>query len=264
MDRLSSPLLMLFAGLGTRCADSVARPEWNLEFEARGVPGAFVLYEPALDRYSFCNESRARQRFTPAGTFDLACAVAGLETGAIACEAEVFPWDGKPRFRVAHERDQTLAGAMRDGTDWMFQEVARRIGKPRMREWLDRLAYGNRGMAGSPDLFWLQGGLRVSAAEQVQFLHKLAESRLPATHRAQRMVRNAIVLEKTRDYTLYARCGSSGRTREPVDWWIGWIERKGRPLAYFALNLQPHERMRVSECVAAGRAILQQAGVLPK
>lgn len=263
MDRLSSPLLALFASVGLRSADTVARPGWKRHFEAREVPGTFVLFEPALDRYSTCDEARARERFLPAATFDIAGAVIGLETGAIACETEVFPWDGNPRFRVALERDHTLATAMRDNADWMFQEAARRTGKARMREWLERLEYGNRDMAGGVDLFWLQGGLRVSAVEQVRLLHRLSESRLPATHRAQRLVRNAMVAEKTRDYTLYAKWGSSGRTREPVDWWIGWIERKGRPLAYFATNLVPHQRMRPSECARIGREILAGAGLLP-
>jgi beta-lactamase class D len=239
------------------------RPDWKMHFTTREVPGTFVLYEPAPGRYSVFDEGRAKQRFLPAATFDLVAAVIGLEAGAIACETEVFPWDGNARFHVAHERDQTLSTAMRDNTDWMFQEAARRVGKPRMREWLDRLEYGNRDMAGGVDLFWLQGGLRISALEQVELLLRLAEGRLPATHRAQRLVRGAMVAEKTREYTLYAKSGSSGRTREPVDWWLGWIERKGRPLAYFAMNLSPHQRMRPVECVRAGRAILAGEGLLP-
>jgi beta-lactamase class D len=263
MDRLASPLLALFASVGLRSADSVARPEWKRHFEAREVPGTFVLFEPALDRYSILDAGRAKQRFLPAATFDLASAIVGLEVGAIACETEVFPWDGNPRFRVALERDHTLSTAMRDNADWMFQEAARRTGKARMREWLERLEYGNRDLAGGVDLFWLQGGLRVSALEHVEFLHRLAESRLPATHRAQRLVRNAMVVEKTREYALYAKWGSSGRTREPVDWWMGWIERKGRPQAYFAMNLAPHQRMRPGECIEVGRAILATEGLLP-
>jgi beta-lactamase class D len=263
MDRLSSPLLALFTGLGADTPVTLERPDWRAHFDTRGVEGTFLLFAPARDRYGICEIARAKQRFVPAGTFDIANALIGLETGAIACETEVFPWDGNPRFRTAHERDHDVRTAMRDNVDWMFQEAARRAGKARMREWLDRLDYGNRDMAGGVDLFWLQGGLRVSALEQVRFLHRLAESRLAATHRVQRVVRNAMVVEKTRDYTLYAKGGSSGRTREPVDWWVGWIERKGRPVACFAMNLRPHERMRLSECVAVGRAILAGERLLP-
>ncbi|MDQ3024939.1 MAG: class D beta-lactamase [Pseudomonadota bacterium] len=263
MDRLASPLLTLFASLGAAAAETIARPDWQRPFDAKRVRGTFVLYDPALDRYSIVNEARAKQRFLPASTFKIPNAVIGLEVGAITDEHEVFHWDGKPRPRPELERDHTLASGMHDSVVWMFQEIARRVGKARMREWLDRLEYGNRDMSGGIDHFWLQGGLRVSAMEQVAFLHRLAEGRLPATQRAQRLVRNAMVVEKTRAHTLYAKAGSSGRTREPVDWWVGWIEKKGRPVAYFAMNLAPTDKTRFADRFEIARPILRAAGVLP-
>jgi beta-lactamase class D len=97
----------------------------------------------------------------------------------------------------------------------------------------------------------------------VELLHRLAEGRLPATQRAQRLVRNALMVEKTREYTLYAKTGSSGLGKDPVAWWVGWVERKGRPVAYFAMNYTPRPSTRFDERFAIGRAILAEAGVLP-
>ena len=254
---------MLFASLGASAADVVARPDWHTHFDAKHVRGTFVLYEPALDRYSVFNEPRAKQRFMPASTFKIANAVIGLELGAITDETEVFRWDGKPKPVAAWERDHTLDSGMQASAVWMFQEVARRIGKARMREWIDRLDYGNRDISGGIDLFWLQGGLRVSAMEQVQFLHRLAEGRLPATQRAQRLVRNALVVEKTRTHTLYAKTGTIDSGRNAITWWVGWVERKGRPVAYFALNLEPSSRSVFADRFVIARGILHAAGILP-
>jgi len=103
----------------------------------------------------------------------------------------------------------------------------------------------------------------VSAMEQVDFLHRLAEGRLPATQRAQRLVRNALVVEKTRAYTLYAKTGTVDSGRNAVAWWVGWVERKGRPVACFALNLEPAARAAIADRFAIARAILHEAGVLP-
>ena len=258
MDRLASPLLLLFASLSAGATDTVARPQWQRHFDARGLRGTFVLFEPARDRYLVHNEARARQRFLPASTFKIPHAVIALETGALADENEVFAWDGKPKLRAAWERDQTLATAMRDSTVWTFQEIARRIGKARMREWLERLDYGNRDLGGGIDLFWLQGALRVSAFEQVAMLHRLAEGRLPATQRAQRLVRQALVVEKTREHTLYAKTGTTGHVKDPVAWWVGWIERKGKPVAYFAMNYTPLPQTPFEARFAIGRAILSE------
>lgn len=263
MDRLASPLLLLFAGLAPARAKTVARPQWARHFEACGGRGTAVLFEPARDRFLVCNEARARQRYTPASTFDIAAALVGIDAGAIGDEHETFRWDGRPRPRPELERDHDLASGMRDNADWMFQEVARRTGKARMREGLARLGYGNRDLAGGIDHFWLQGGLRVSAMEQVQFLHRLAEGRLDASQRAQRLVRAALVVEKTRDYALHAKAGSGGGLKDPVQWCVGWVERRGRLAAVFALNLQPRAGMSGGERHAIARAILAETGALP-
>ena len=263
MDRFVSPLLALFASLGTQAATHHARPMWQEHFDAKGVRGTFVLCEPALDRYLVCNEARAKQRFIPASTFKIPNALIGLEVGAIADEREVFHWDRKPKVRSAWERDHTLATGMRESVVWMFQEVARRTGRENMREWLERLQYGNQDMRGGIDLFWLQGALRISAMEQVEFLRRLAEGSLPATQRAQRLVRESLVVERTRRYTLYAKTGSSGTTKNSVWWWVGWIERNGRTTAVFAMNFAPGPSSRREDRVDLGRAILLDAGVLP-
>jgi beta-lactamase class D len=263
MDRLATPLLLLFASLSASAADVVDTPQWMRHFKAKGIDDAtFVLYEPAANRYRVLDEARARERFLPASTFKIPNALIGLELGSIADENEVFHWDGKPKLYKEWERDQTLASGMKYSVVWMFQEIARRTGKARMKEWLQKLDYGNQDMSGGIDLFWLQGGLRVSAMEQVAFLHRLAEGRLPATQRAQRLVRQALVIERTRDYTIYAKTGTA-TGRDAINWWVGWIERKGRPEAYFAMNFRPAPKTVFGDRYEIGRAILTEAGAVP-
>jgi len=171
------------------------RPEWSRHFDEKGVHGTFVLFEPAKDRYLVLDPARAKQGFIPASTFKIPNALIGLEVGSIGDENEVFHWDGKPKPYPEWERDQTLASGMRYSVVWMFQEVARRTGKERMKEWIAKLDYGNRDIRGGIDLFWLHGAIRISAMQQVEFLRKLAEGELPMTQRSQRLVRNALVLE---------------------------------------------------------------------
>lgn len=262
MDRLSSSLLLLFTGLGASAAETVAMPRWQRHFDAKGVKGTFVLFEPMQDRYRVLDTARADRRYLPASTFAIPNALIGLEVGSIADENEVFRWDGKAKPVAAWERDHTLDTGMPASVVWMFQEAARRTGKVRMREWLDRLEYGNRDMSGGIDLFWLQGGLRISAMEQVRFLHRLAEGRLPMTQRAQRLVRRALMAEKTRGHTLYAKTGTVASGKEAVMWWVGWIERKGRPQAFFAMNFTPRSGGSPGDRLEIGRGVLREAGVL--
>jgi beta-lactamase class D len=263
MDRLATPLFLMFASLGATASETVLRPDWQHHFDSRGIQGTFVLFEPATDRYLVADEPRARRGYLPASTFKVPNALIGLEVGSIHDENEVFPWDGKPKGRPQWERDQTLATGMRDSTVWMFQEVARRTGKQRMKDWLAKLDYGNRDIAGGIDLFWLQGNLRISAMQQVEFLHRLAEGRLPATQRSQRLVREAMVVEKTRDYTLYAKTGTTSFRPGAIQWWIGWVEKKGKPVACFAMNLTAGEGTKFEDRFDITRTILFEAGALP-
>jgi beta-lactamase class D len=261
VDRLATPLFLMFASLGAQATETVLRPEWQRYFDSRGVQGTFVLFEPATDRYLVVDEPRSRRGYLPASTFKVPNALIGLEVGSIADEKEVFKWDGKPKGRPEWERDQTLGTGMRDSTVWMFQEVARRTGKQRMKDWLAKLDYGNRDIAGGIDHFWLQGNLRISALQQVDFLHKLAEGRLPATQRSQRLVREAMLREKTKEYTLYGKTGTTSGRPGAIQWWVGWLERRGKPVAYFAMNLTAGEGTKFEDRFAIARDILREVGL---
>ena len=116
-----------------------------------------MLFGPA-DRTS------SRQARAPGlrahATFKVANALIGLEVGSLNDELEVFRWDGKPKPVGLWERDHDLGSGMAYSVVWMFQEIARRTGRERMREWLGRLEYGNRDTSGGIDLFWLRAGAR--------------------------------------------------------------------------------------------------------
>lgn len=264
MKRLAPSLVMMLAAFHAVADETVSRPEWRKAFDARHVRGTFVLYEPDAHRYSILDDRRARHGYLPASTFKIPNALIGLEVGSIRDESEVFHWDGKPKPRKAWERDQTLDSGMRESVVWMFQEVAKRTGKARMKDWIDRFDYGNHDIRGGIELFWLQGSLRISALQQVEFLRKLEEGRLPVSARSRRLVRDALLNEKAGDYAIHSKTGTTGAVREPVQWWVGWVEKDGRPVAYFAMNLTPTRDTKFEDRFAIGMEILREAKVLPE
>ena len=64
------------------------------------------------------------------------------------------------------------------------------------------------------------------------------------------------------------RQGEHGLVPTGTGWFVvnardtPWIERKGRPQAYFAMNLAPGPKTRLADRAEIGRAILSEAGVL--
>lgn len=215
-------------------------PRLSRPIAAAGQIGVLV-FELESGEIGVSDAARAEQGFLPASTFKIPNTLIALETGvADSLDAPVFHWDGKERgFSgkpvAAWNRDQALRDAFRNSAVWVYQDVARHIGPERMQQFVDRLQYGNRDIAGAAiDRFWLAGNLRISALEQIRFLDALRAKRLAVSERAQTLVHEVMEIERTAKYVL---CGKTGWADQiELGWFVGWIESvKGSRL--FALNI---------------------------
>ena len=72
--------------------------------------------------------------------------------------------------------------------------------------------------------FWLDGALRISAMEQVDFLRKLYRNELPFKVEHQRLVKDIMIVEAGRDWILRAKTGWQARV-EPPDRLVGRLGR---------------------------------------
>lgn len=193
----------------------------------------FVLSDSKGTRVE--NEARAAVRYPPCSTFKIPNSLIALETREATDAAFPLAYDPKRDGTQygAWSRDQDLRSAVRYSAVWYFQEMARRVGPERMAAWLKRLNYGNMSTEPAIDKFWLSGGLRTSALEQVNFLRRFHDMDLPAV----RTVKDLILLEATYDYKWYGKTGSCRVSdQEWVLWHVGFVERDGN-VAYYALNL---------------------------
>lgn len=245
-------------------------PEWRGEFGNRGVVGTALVFDESANRYFVFDRRRAETGFRPASTFKVFNALVGIETGAVADEFEVYPWDRKPHENPKWNRDTDLAGGMRNSTLWFYQAMARRIGVARMQEWVDKAGYGNRDIGGGIDQFWLSGKLRISAVQQIDFLRRLAAGTLPFSPRAQEVVRRITAIEVAPGYVLHGKTGWCGNEGGQPDtgWFIGWLERGGRRW-YVAVNVDLPSYTREGSVEANGpkreaiaRAVLARVGAL--
>lgn len=268
--RLRSMLLLLLVPLLGGAAEPrwIEPTDWAAEFREHGVRGTALIYDERADRYLVFDRARAETRFIPASTFKLFNALVALDSGAVKDEYEVLRWDGVKRSFEDWNRDHSLASGMKFSVVWFYQEMARRAGAERMQGWLDRAGYGNRDSGGGIDRFWLDGGLRISAVEQIAFLRRLADGRLPFSPRAQETVRRITTLEADPAYLLHAKTGwalggaADGKT--DLGWIVGWVERDGRRW-FFALNLDmPNGGADASRRLPLARALLARSGALPK
>ena len=236
------------------------------------MKGTFLLCDEKADVWHVSDAARARQAFLPASTFKLFNALVALDSGAVRDELEVIRWDGKvcglKDSPVAEwNRDNSLASGMRHSTVWFYQEVARRAGEQRMQQWIDKAGYGNRDIGGGVDAFWLSGALRISAEQQIGFLRRLADDRLPFSPRAQEIVRRISITESAPTYVLHAKTGwgtqaAQNSANDDLGWYVGWVEHAGRRW-FFAMNVDLPAPGDAAKRVPLAKQLLAQLGALP-
>lgn len=267
------PLTALLA-LSAACASSddartepqpehplVEHPGIARHFAEAGVTGTFVLHDPAAGRALVHDADRARRRFVPASTFKVLNSLVALETGAVADTAAVFRWDGVEREVPPWNGDHTLATAFENSVVWVYQDLARRVGEGTMRDYVRRVGYGNADVGGGIDRFWLTGDLRVSPLEQVGFLRRLHERRLPFSDRTVDLVEGILVEDRGPGHVLRAKTGWARWDPVDVGWYVGCVERADRTV-YFALNMDVERPEQGPARRAVARAVLADLGLL--
>ncbi|WP_232529360.1 penicillin-binding transpeptidase domain-containing protein [Methylomonas koyamae] len=141
MKSLLTVLVAFFAlqGCSTSWKESTEVGEL---FKNAGVTGTFVLYDVGADKFVGHNQTRSKVRFVPASTFKIPNSLIGLSVGAVKSVDDVLPYGGKPQPFDAWAKDMGLREAIMLSNVPIYQELARRVGLERMREYVSKLGYG--------------------------------------------------------------------------------------------------------------------------
>jgi beta-lactamase class D len=254
-------IAMMACGRHLLAAGSTERADFEAVFTENGLVGTFVLYDVATDHLTLVNANRAATRLVPASTFKIANSIIALETGVVKDENEIIPYGGKPQPFKQWEKDMSMREAIALSAVPIYQELARRIGLERYREWLARLHFGNQQTGAIVDTFWLDGPLEISAIEQARFVAQLAQQKLDATTRSQSIARDIIRLESRDGKVLYGKTGWRFSSEPNLGWWAGWVERDGKIVA-FSLNIDMAAATDAPKRVAIGKTMLSKLGFL--
>lgn len=255
--RAGGVAFLLAAGIASSCAPPMPREpaeaavstiastteEVDLSRFFPKMDGTFVVLDVERGALRVHDTGRAAERFLPASTFKIPNTLIALETGIVDGAEFRLRWDSVAAppasfWPASWKGEQTLRSAFQNSVYWFYQELARRIGEPRMREHLRRFEYGNRDIDGGIDRFWLSGELRISPLEQVDFLRRMLSGELGVSERSTRIVRDLMLLEDSTRYRLSGKTGTADvtPTRE-LGWLVGFLER-GDALHIWALNME--------------------------
>jgi beta-lactamase class D len=152
-----------------------------------------VIYDAQAKMTWRSDAAACTTRLSPASTFKIPHALVALETGVVT-PTTVEKWNGtRYADQPLWNRDHTVLSALKPSVLWFFQRIAPRIGGDRIRPWLERHRYGNAAVSGDITRYWVNGTLRISPDEQVDFLRRFYARELPVNQEHVRLIEDALV-----------------------------------------------------------------------
>jgi beta-lactamase class D len=193
------------------------------------------------------------KRYAPCSTFKIALSLIGFDSGILVDETHpLWPFKkGYVDFRDAWKQDQTPNSWMKESCVWYSQVLTKQLGMEKFQDYVTKFAYGNHDLSGDRGKnngltnAWLSSSLEISSLEQVAFLEKLLNFKLPVSKHAHSMTKNILFVEELKNgWQLYGKTGmgsllNANRTKNPDlyhGWFIGWIE-KGDSRIIFANHI---------------------------
>lgn len=222
-----------------------------------GVKGSILIWD---DSTYYSNDFEwARKGRLPASTFKIPNSIIALELGIIENDSTIIEWDGEPRYRKIWEQDLTFKEAFHYSCVPCYQEIARKIGVQRMRNYLNNMSYVEMKFDSTNlDMFWLEGQSEITQYQQISFLKTFNEQRLPISKRTHTIMRRMMIIEENEEYTLRGKTGWSVVNDVDNCWFVGFVETK-HGLYYFATNIEPTEHTDLDSLPSIRKTITMEA-----
>ncbi len=212
------------------------KKDWKKFFDAAKVTGGIYIYDLRKNKYTIYDRERFDQPFVPASTSKIVHSLIFLDSGAVKDENEIFKWDGVKRSVEVWNQDHNLRSAFKVSAVWFYVAASKRVGQAVMQRYYDQINYGNQKTDGFGVDYWNKGDLRVTPREQIDFLVRLYENRLPFMPSTLATVKDILISEKTDNYVLRSKTGWSNDYTPQVGWFVGYVTR-GADVYFFAAEI---------------------------
>lgn len=191
------------------------------------------------------NPHRATVPFSPFSTFKIPNSLIALDTGVIKNLSQMLSFDKNKYPRqgwwpeIWYQNPVTLPIAFSHSAVPIFRQLTVEIGASRMQQYLNKFNYGNHDISSGINGFWLNGSLKISAQQQINFLRQLHQGKLPVKGQSLAALKQVMLIQQTAYYRLYGKTGGGeiGNNRY-LGWYVGYIESATKDISYFAMNIE--------------------------
>ncbi|MGF9562536.1 class D beta-lactamase [Neorhizobium sp. JUb45] len=191
------------------------------------------------------------QGFYPQSTFKLPLAMMGYDAG-ILTDAQNPRWPYQQKFNRSKREQKDTDPTIWEGDSivWYSQEITRKLGKKAFGDYVRGFGYGNRDVTGGPGgtdgltESWLMSSLKISPDEQVAFLKRFLDGKLPISAEAVEKTKQIVpafkgiadwhIQGKTGSGSMRNKAGKADASR-PIGWFVGWARREGREVIFARL-----------------------------
>lgn len=203
-----------------------------------GYDGSFVLYDSDYGVWEIYNKDYAAMRISPNSTYKIYDALLGLESGIITQEQSQMTWNKEDYPFEAWNADQDLYSAMQNSVNWYFQSIDAQVGMSMVKDYIQKIGYGNQNITGNLSSYWMESSLKVSPIEQVELLRKLYRNDFHFASENIQAVKDSICLSTSPEGSIYGKTGTGQVDGKNINgWFIGYIEKSGHTY-FFATNIQ--------------------------
>lgn len=218
----------------------IIEPEFQKIINDKNVTGAVLIYDLKKNTYYSNDFDWATIGRLPASTFKIPNSIIALELGIVKNDSTLFAWNGEKRAYKIWEQDLILKQAFHYSCVPCYQEIARKVGVNRMQNLLDKLEFGNMKFdTATIDNFWLEGNSKINQFEQINFLKRLYESKLPISKKTEGIMKKMMLVKDTENFKLRGKTGLSVRSGKRNGWFVGYLE-KNKNVYFFATNIEPN------------------------
>lgn len=246
---LTAVILISCVSNGKKNSDTVlkkkdtlaVRQDFKKHFDSCGVTGSIVIYDNVKKLWILSDTIDTNVETLPASTFKIANLLIALETKTISSENYVVKWVGKTDtikygYRPEIYHDMTVKKAFEVSAGWVFIELAKKIGRKNYEKYLKLCHYGNVNLSQKDSDFWNFGDFGISPVNQVEFVKKLYDEKLPFSKRNMQIVKNVMLSQDGFGYEIHSKTGWTREKGFNIGWWVGYIQKENGSY-FFATRL---------------------------
>ncbi len=225
----------------------IVKPEIQAIIDSAELVGSVLIYDFQKDIYYSNDYEWANKGNLPASTFKITNSIIALENGIVENDSTVFKWDGRKRRFKKWEQDLIFSDAFHFSCVPCYQDIARRLGEKKMNDYLKKLDYGKMEVDSTNiDFFWLEGNSQISQFQQIDFLKRFDQSKLPISVRTEGIMKRMMLIEDSDNYRLSGKTGWSNSNGIDNGWFVGYIEL-GAMTYFFATNVEPKQQFNMDK-----------------